>query len=241
MIKLTTLDNGLRIVTQQMESVKSVSFVVYNNVGSRDETEEINGAAHFLEHMAFKGTKSRSAKEIVETIDNVGGSINAATGKDVTMYATALLAEDLNIGVDIITDILQNSIFKPKEFEKERGVILEEIAMNQDNPSRMVLHQWFKTSFPDQPIGRLTVGTKEIIKSIKRKKIIDFMQNYYHPKKMVFSAAGLVDHDELVDMIIKSTPNLPQGKSNSRVKASYKGGEYRKEKKTRTNTYGSRF
>jgi len=231
MIKLTTLDNGLRIVTHQMESVKSVSFVVYNNVGSRDETEEINGAAHFLEHMAFKGTKSRSAKEIVETIDNVGGSINAATGKDVTMYATALLAEDLNIGVDIITDILQNSIFKPKEFEKERGVILEEIAMNQDNPSRMVLHQWFKTSFPDQPIGRLTVGTKEIIKSIKRKKIIDFMQNYYHPKKMVFSAAGQVDHDEFVDMIIKSTPNLPQGKSNSRVKASYKGGEYRKEKK----------
>ena len=114
MKKLTTLDNGLRIVTHHMASVKSVSFGVYNCVGSRDETEDINGTAHFLEHMAFKGTKTRTAKEIVETIDNVGGSINAATGKDVTMYTTELLAEDLNIGVCIITDILQNSIFKPK-------------------------------------------------------------------------------------------------------------------------------
>ena len=117
MKKITTLDNGLRIVTHHMESVKSISFGVYNNVGSRDETEEINGTAHFLEHMAFKGTKTRSAKEIVQTIDNVGGTITAATSKEWTAYITRLLAEDLHLGVDIISDILQNSTFESKELE----------------------------------------------------------------------------------------------------------------------------
>ena len=231
MIKLTTLENGLRIISHHMSSVQSVSFAVYNNVGSRDESEEINGAAHFLEHMAFKGTKTRSSTEIVETIDKVGGSINASTGKDITKYTVDLLAEDLDIGVDIISDILQNSTFKTKEFEKERSVILEEIAMNNDNPSRMVVNQWFKTSFPEQSLGRLTIGTKEIIKSIEKEKIIDFMHNYYHPEKMVFTAAGKIDHDDFVNMIKRSIQKLPQGKLKKRSKASYKGGEYREEKK----------
>ena len=178
MKKLTTLDNGLRIVTHQMASVQSVSFGVYNNVGSRDETEKINGSAHFLEHMAFKGTKTRSAKEIVETIDKIGGIINASTSTETTTYTTELLAENLNIGVDIITDILQNSIFKSKGFEKERGVITQEIAMREDNPAIKVTEQWYKAAFPDQPVGRPIALTKEIIQSIKRKKIIYFMQNY---------------------------------------------------------------
>ena len=230
MKKITTLDNGLRIVTHHMESVKSISFGVYNNVGSRDETEEINGTAHFLEHMAFKGTKTRSAKEIAQTIDNVGGYINAYTSEQVTAYTTRLLAENVNIGVDIITDILQNSIFKPEEFEKERGVILEEHGMYLDTPLIMIHWHWMGTAFPNQPIGRLILGKKETIQSIKREKIIDFMQNYYHPKKMIFSAAGQINHDEFVEMIMKSTPNLPQGKADNRVKASYKGGEYREEK-----------
>ena len=231
MIRLTTLENGLRIISHHMSSVESVSFAVYNKVGSRDESEDINGTAHFLEHMAFKGTTTRSATEIVETIDRVGGSINAATGKDITKYTVDLLAEDLNIGVDIITDILQNSTFKTKEFEKERSVILEEISMNNDNPSRMIVNQWFKTSFPKQSVGRLTIGTKEIIKSIERNEIIDFMHNYYHPEKMIFTAAGKVNHDEFVDMINKSISNLSDGKLHKRSKASYKGGEYREEKK----------
>jgi predicted Zn-dependent peptidase len=231
MKKLTTLDNGLRIVTHHMASVKSVSFGVFNNAGSRDETEDINGTAHFLEHMAFKGTKTRSAEEITQTVADVGGFINAFTSKETTTYVTRLLAENLNIGVDIISDILQNSTFESKGFEKERGVILEEIAMYEDDPFSKVNEQWNITAFPDQPIGRYIGGTKEIIQSIKRETIADFMQNYYHPKKMVFTAAGLVDHDEFVDMIVKSTPNLPQGKADSRIKGFYKGGEYREEKK----------
>ena len=231
MRKLTTLDNGLRIVTHHMASVKSVSFGAYIDVGGRDETEEIHGTAHFLEHMAFKGTKTRTAEEITETIADVGGFINAYTSTETTAYATRLLAENLNIGVDIITDILQNSIFEPKEFKKERDVILQEIAMYDDDPFFRTNEEWNKSAFPDQSVGRSIAGTKKIIQSIKRKTIVDFMQNYYHPKKMVFSAAGLVDHDEFVDMIVKSTPNLPQGKADSRIKGFYKGGEYREEKK----------
>ena len=231
MRKLTTLDNGLRIVTHHMASVKSVSFGAYIDVGGRDETEEIHGTAHFLEHMAFKGTKTRTAEEITQTIADVGGFINAATSTETTAYSTQLLAENLNIGVDIITDILQNSIFEPKEFKKERDVILQEIAMYDDDPFFRTNEEWNKSAFPDQSVGRSIAGTKKIIQSIKKKTIVDFMQNYYHPKKMVFTAAGLVDHDEFVDMIVKSTPNLPQGKAESRVKGYYKGGEYREEKK----------
>ena len=230
MRKLTTLDNGLRIVTHEMQSVKSVAFGVFNDVGSRDETKEINGTAHFLEHMAFKGTKKRSALDIAKAIDDVGGVINAYTSEEVTAYYTVLMSEDLNIGVDIITDILQNSIFEPKELETERGVILQEIGMYLDTPLRMVHDYWQKTAYPDQPIGRLILGKKVIIKSIERKKLIEFMQNNYHPKKMIFSAAGKVNHDKFVDMIINSTKNLPTGKLNKRVKATYCGGEYREEK-----------
>ena len=230
MRKLTTLDNGLRIATHQMPSVKSVTFGVFNNVGSRDESKEINGTAHFLEHMAFKGTKTRSALEIAKTIDDVGGIINAYTSEEITAYYSVLMSEHLHIGVEIIADIIQNSIFEPKEFETERGVILQEIGMYLDTPLRMVHDYWQKTAYPNQPIGRLILGKKDIIKSIEREKLIEFMQNNYHPKKMIFTAAGKVNHEEFVDMIINSTNNLPKGEFNKRVKAIYCGGEYREEK-----------
>ncbi len=230
MRKLTTLDNGLRIVSHQMQSVKSVAFGVFNNVGSRDEIAEINGSAHFLEHMAFKGTKKRNALEIAKTIDDVGGAINAYTSEEVTAYYSILMSEHLHVGVDIITDILQNSIFESKEFETERGVILQEIGMYLDTPLRMVHDYWQKTAFPDQPIGRLILGKKEIIKSIQREKIIEFMQNNYNSKKMIFSAAGKVNHEEFVEMVKNSISNLPNGKLNKRSKALYHGGEYREQK-----------
>ena len=230
MRKLTTLDNGLRIVSHQMQSVKSVAFGVFNNVGSRDEIAEINGSAHFLEHMAFKGTKKRNALEIAKTIDDVNGAINAYTSEEVTAYYSILMSEHLHVGVDIITDILQNSIFESKEFETERGVILQEIGMYLDTPLRMVHDYWQKTAFPDQPIGRLILGKKEIIKSIEREKIIEFMQNNYNSKKMIFSAAGKVNHEEFVEMVKNSISNLPNGKLNKRSKALYHGGEYREQK-----------
>jgi len=230
MRQATTLDNGLRIVTHFMPAIESVTFGVWNAVGSRDESEDINGTAHFLEHMAFKGTKTKSAFQIMQKIESVGGYINAYTSEEITAYWVKLLADDLHIGIDIISDILQNSIFEPKELERERGVILQEIGMYLDDPAQMVNDYWQKTAFPDQPIGRLILGKKEIIQSIKREKIINFMQNHYHPKKMIVSAAGKINHDNFVEQIMNSMDCLPCGEVNRRIKASYSGGEYREEK-----------
>ncbi len=231
MRKVTTLKNGLRIVTHNMPMVESVTFGVWNNVGSRDETEDINGTAHFLEHMAFKGTKSKNALEIMEKVESVGGYINAYTSEEITAYWVKMLSENLDVGIEIISDILQNSIFEAKELERERGVILQEIGMYLDDPSQMVGDYWQGTAFPKQPIGRSILGKKEIIKNIKREKIISFMSDNYNPKKMIVSAAGKIDHDDLVNKIDKLMKNLPDGKLFERVEASYVGGEYREEKK----------
>ena len=230
MRKLSTLDNGLRIVTHHMPAFESVTFGVWNNVGSRDEHEEINGTAHFLEHMAFKGTTTKTAKEIAEKVDNVGGFMNAFTSEETTAYFVQLLEQNLQVGIDVISDILQNSTFEPEELEKERGVILQEIGMYLDDPSEMVGDYWQRTAFPNQPIGRLIIGKKEIIQSIKRDKIVNFMQNNYHPSKMVVSAAGKINHENFVEQISNSMINLPNGNINKRVKALYQGGEYREEK-----------
>ena len=230
MRRVSTLDNGLRIVTHHMPAFESVTFGVWNNVGSRDEHKEINGIAHFLEHMAFKGTKTKSAKQIAEKIDSVGGFINAYTSEETTAYFVKLLEQNLHVGIDVISDILQNSTFESKELEKERGVILQEIGMYLDDPSEMVGDYWQRTAFPNQSIGRLIIGKKKIIQSIEREKIVNFMQNNYHPTKMVVSAAGKINHDEFVEQITNSMTNLPKGKISDRSKATYKGGEYREEK-----------
>ena len=231
MRRFSTLANGLRIVTHHMPAFESVTFGVWNNVGSRDEHEEINGVAHFLEHMAFKGTKTKSAKQIAEKVDSVGGFINAYTSEETTAYFVKLLEQDLHVGIDVISDILQNSTFESQELEKERGVILQEIGMYLDDPSEMVGDYWQRTAFPNQSIGRLIIGKKEIIHSIQREKIVNFMQSNYHPTKMVVSAAGKINHDEFVDQISNSMTNLPKGKISDRIKATYKGGEYREDKK----------
>tara|TARA_B100001123_G_scaffold142879_1_gene166142 strand:- start:274 stop:1527 length:1254 start_codon:yes stop_codon:yes gene_type:complete len=230
MREISKLDNGLRIVTHNMPEFESVTFGVWNDVGCRDEEEEINGTAHFLEHMAFKGTTSKSALEIMEKVENVGGYINAYTSEEITAYWVKMLSNDLHIGIDIISDILQNSIFETKELERERGVILQEIGMYLDTPAHMVGDYWLKTAFPDQPIGRLILGKKEIIKSIKREKIINFMKTNYHPSKMVVSAAGKINHEQFVETISNSMTNLPAGTLKPRTKAEYKGGEYREDK-----------
>tara|TARA_Y100000590_G_scaffold468410_1_gene651090 strand:- start:3594 stop:4853 length:1260 start_codon:yes stop_codon:yes gene_type:complete len=231
MRKLSTLENGLRVVTHKMPSFESVTFGIWNNVGSRDEEEKINGTAHFLEHMAFKGTKTKTAKQIAEKIDNVGGYINAYTSEETTAYFVKLLEHDLDVGIDVLSDILQNSTFDSKELEKERGVILQEIGMYLDDPSEMVGDYWQRTAFPNQALGRLIIGKKEIIQSIEREKIINFMQNNYHPSKMIVSAAGNIDHDKFVEKITSSMKNLPKGNLKHREKAKYQGGEYRENKK----------
>tara|TARA_Y100000590_G_scaffold58258_1_gene61484 strand:+ start:2217 stop:3470 length:1254 start_codon:yes stop_codon:yes gene_type:complete len=230
MTKITTLDSGLRIVTQNMPGLETIAMGIWNNVGGRDELASVNGVAHFLEHMAFKGTKTKTSKQIAEAIENVGGDINAYTSTETTAYHVRLIAEDLQVGIDILTDILQNSTFAKEELEVERGVILQEIGRTLDSPDSKLFDQFQETAFPDQPIGRSLLGPKHIIKNISRDQIKNFMESNYNPKKMVVSAAGKIDHDEFVDRIIKSCNNLPKGLTDNRIAAVYKGGEYREEK-----------
>ena len=230
MTKVTTLDSGLRIVTQNMPGLETVAMGIWNSVGGRDEQASVNGAAHFLEHMAFKGTTTRTSKQIAEAIENVGGDINAYTSTETTAYHVRLIAEDLLVGIDILTDILQNSTFAEEELEVERGVILQEIGRTLDSPDSKLFDQFQETAFPDQPIGRSLLGPKDIIKNISRNEIKDFMTSNYNPKKMVVSAAGKIDHDEFVDRISKACLNLPKGTTDNRVVANYIGGEYREEK-----------
>ena len=231
MINITTLDNGLRIVTQNMPGLETVSMGIWNFVGGRDESQNINGVAHLLEHMAFKGTATRTALEIAETIENVGGDINAYTSKEITAYYVKLIAEDLPLGIDILTDILQNSNFSEDELNRERGVILQEIGMYLDTPDDMIFDYWQEKAYPNQSMGRSILGKPDIIKNITRDQVKDFMTSHYNPKKMVISAAGKINHEEFVKQVTKACINLPMGMSNDRRQAEFFSGEYREEKK----------
>ena len=230
MIKITTLDNGLRIVTQHMSGLETVSMGIWNFVGGRDEMESINGVAHLLEHMAFKGTSTRTALQIAETIENVGGDINAYTSKEITAYYVKLIAGDLPLGIDILTDILQNSSFAEDELNRERGVILQEIGMYLDTPDDMIFDYWQEKAYPNQPMGRSILGKTDIIKNITKDQVKDFMVSHYNPKKMIVSAAGKIDHDDFVEKVTKACVNLPMGTNNNRESAKYISGEYREEK-----------
>ncbi len=231
MHKITQLDNGLRIVTQNMPGLETVSMGIWNFVGGRDETQEINGVAHLLEHMAFKGTKTKNALQIAETIENVGGDINAYTSKEITAYYVKLLADDLPYGIDILTDILQNSTFAEEELNRERGVIIQEIGMYLDTPDDMIFDYWQEKAYPNQPMGRSILGKTDIIKNISREEVRGFMMKHYNPKRMIISAAGKINHDEFVNVIKNKCTNLPVGESKIREKAFYRSGEYREDKK----------
>ena len=231
MLKITELDNGLRVVTQNMPGLETVAMGIWNSIGGRDEIESNNGVAHLLEHMAFKGTKTKNALQIAETIEDVGGYINAYTSKEVTAYHVRLLADDLHHGVDILTDILQNSTFAEDELNRERGVIIQEIGMYLDTPDDMIFDYWQEKAYPNQSMGRSILGKTDIIKNISREEVKGFMADNYNPKKMIISAAGKINHDQFVEMIKNSCTNLPIGKSNKREKANFLSGEYREEKK----------
>tara|TARA_X000000368_G_scaffold230787_1_gene182246 strand:- start:370 stop:1623 length:1254 start_codon:yes stop_codon:yes gene_type:complete len=230
MTKISTLDNGLRIVTQNMPGLETVSMGIWNYVGGRDESENINGVAHLLEHMAFKGTSNKSALQIAETIENVGGDINAYTSKEITAYYVKLIADDLPLGIEILTDILQNSSFAEEELNRERGVILQEIGMYLDTPDDMIFDYWQEKAFPNQPMGRSILGKPDVIKSISRDQVKDFMMSHYNPKKMIVSAAGKIEHETFVEQIRQKCVNLPTGNKNIRQPSKYISGEYRQDK-----------
>ncbi len=197
MIRTSRLASGIRLVTESMPDVCSASLGIWVGTGSRDETEAQAGISHFLEHLLFKGTEARSARQIAEAIDAVGGDMNAYTTKEYTTFYIRLLAEDLELGLDILSDILIRPAFRPNEVDAERQVILEEVLMHLDEPADIVQERFAEALFPGHPLGREVLGLPDVIKSVGVGEIRAFFETHYLPGNMVVAAAGQVDHDEV--------------------------------------------
>ena len=198
LIRTTHLDNGLTVVTERMPDVRSVTAGFWVATGSRDEDLPIAGASHFLEHLLFKGTDTRAARDIAEAIDAVGGDINAFTTKEYTAFYVRLLSANLDIGLDILSDIMWSPAFRPDDVEAERQVILEEILMRNDEPADLVHEAFCEAMFPGHALGREVLGSEKTIESLSREEIGAFFGHHYRPGNNVMSAAGDLDHDEVV-------------------------------------------
>ncbi len=227
-IELHTLSNGFRIVTENMPGLKSASVGVWILAGGRHERLEQNGIAHFLEHMAFKGTKTRTALRIAEEIEDVGGYINAYTSRDTTAYYARVLEEDVPLGLDIIADILTNPLFDPAEIEVERGVILQEIGQTFDTPDDVVFDWLQEAAYPDQPLGRTILGPAERVSAFTRADLAGFVSEHYGPGQMILAAAGAIDHDAIVRQAERLFGHLsPVISPAAPVPARFGGGERR--------------
>ena len=227
-VQVSTLPSGLRVVTHQMLAVESVSLGMWVHVGTRHERPEINGIAHMLEHMAFKGTRRRSARAIAEEIEDVGGHLNAFTSREFTAYHATVLRGDETLAVDMLADILQNSVFDEDELERERAVILQEIGQTNDTPDDVVFDHFQEIAFPDQPVGRSVLGTAEIVSNMPREALQGYMDEHYSPSRMVFSAAGNIQHDAMVRLVEDAFDHLPGGGGGHIGEpARYVGGKFR--------------
>ncbi len=229
--KITTLKNGLRVATDEMKEVETVSVGVFVNTGSRNETPEINGISHFLEHMAFKGTKTRSARQIAEEFEGIGGRINAYTSKDKTVYYVKVLKQHAEFAVEFLADILQNSAFDTVELEKERGVILQEIAMTNDTPDDIIFDYFQETAYPKQALGRSILGPVKNIKKFGRDHFVDYIAKQYNYSNITLVAAGAIKEKDLVKYAEKYFVSLGTAKIKPLEEAKYLGGDFRKEKK----------
>ena len=201
LVRRTTLPGGLRVITEQVPGVRSVAFGVWVNVGSRDESGSMMGSAHYLEHLLFKGTHKRSALEISASIEAVGGDLNAFTTKEYTCYYARVLDTDLPLAIDVVCDVVTDALIRDDDVESERGVILEEIAMHEDEPSDLVHEEFAAAMFGDTPLGRPVLGTIDTITSISRSSINAFYRRKYRPEAMVIAAAGHLDHATVVRQV----------------------------------------
>jgi len=226
-VRVTTLANGFRVATDRMDSVETTSLGVWAGVGTRNEPAEHNGVAHLLEHMAFKGTRRRSARDIVVEIEDVGGFLNAYTGREQTAYYAKVLADDTPLVVDILADILQNSIFDADELTRERAVVLQEIGQSEDTPDDIIFDHFQEIAFPDQAMGRPVLGRAEIVRELPRDIVAGYMASRYRAGQMVLAASGQLDHDALVAMAEKLFSGLPGGAVPPTEGARYAGGDGR--------------
>ncbi len=229
-VRLSTLPGGFRVVSDRMDAVETVSLGVWVDVGTRHEPAAINGVAHLLEHMAFKGTERRSALAIAEEIEAVGGHLNAYTSREHTAYYAKVLKEDAPLAVDILADILQHSVFDPAELDRERTVILQEIGQAIDTPDDIIFDLFQERAFPDQAMGRPVLGRPEIIQGIKRETVAAYLHDNYAAPRMVLAAAGNIDHDSLVAHADRAFAALPRVSAARSEPARYVGGELREQR-----------
>ncbi|WP_069814845.1 M16 family metallopeptidase [Streptomyces sp. TP-A0874] len=203
-VRRTTLPGGLRVVTETLPSVRSATFGIWAHVGSRDETPELNGATHYLEHLLFKGTERRSALDISAAVDEVGGEMNAFTAKEYTCYYARVLDDDLPLAIDVVSDMLTGSLIAAEDVEAERGVILEEIAMTEDDPGDGVHDLFAETMFGETALGRPVLGTVDTVNGLTRDRIERFYQEHYDPTRLVVAAAGNVEHESVVEHVYRA-------------------------------------
>jgi predicted Zn-dependent peptidase len=210
-IRKTILPSGLIVLTERMEHVRSVAMGVWMRVGSRHEIPELNGISHFVEHMVFKGTKSRSAQRIAREVDAIGGNLDAFTGKETVCFNVKVLDEHVPTALDVLSDLILNPVFATEEIARERGVILEEIKMDEDNPDTLV-HEIFTQSFwKDHPLGKPILGTRETVQSFEQNTLLRFFEQRFLAGNMIFSAAGNLEHDSFVELVAKHFGSLASG------------------------------
>ncbi len=229
-VRQDQLKNGFRIVSEHMPGLQSAAIGIWVTAGGRHERIEQNGIAHFLEHMAFKGTERRSALQIAEAIEDVGGYINAYTSREVTAYYARVLKDDVALAMDVIGDIVLNPVFDPREIEVERGVILQEIGQAYDTPDDVIFDWLQEQSYHDQPLGRTILGPSERVSAFSREDLSGFVAEHYGPEQMILSAAGAVDHDALMKMAEEMFGHLQPRKGLIPEAARFTGGEARQEK-----------
>lgn len=211
MVQKTVLDNGVRIISEHMPEIRSVSLGVWVNVGSRHDPSRRTGIAHFTEHMLFKGTKKRSAVAIAKEIDALGGVLNAQTSKEYTVYYTRVLDEHLEKASDVLFDLFLNSEIKPEELDKEKKVVLQEIRMTEDTPDDYITDLFAETIFKDSALGLPILGTLDTVGAFERQHVVDFTSAFYNGPSIIISAAGNLDHSRLVELAEKRFSGLAPG------------------------------
>jgi predicted Zn-dependent peptidase len=225
-VRVTTLPSGLRVATDPVETVETVSVGVWVEAGSRFETARMNGVSHFLEHMVFKGTARRDARAIAEEIEAVGGHLNAHTSREYTAFFAKVLKDDLTLAVDIIADILQDPRIDEGEFARERSVVLQEIMQSLDTPDDIIFDRFQETAFPSQALGRPVLGSPRLIRGMPREMMLRYREDHYAASRMILAASGRVDHDALVALAEASFDRLPKTSGKTRKRATYQGGNW---------------
>ncbi|HYO82477.1 MAG TPA: pitrilysin family protein [Bryobacteraceae bacterium] len=210
-ISRTTLPNGLTVITEPMTHVRSVSLGIWIGTGARRETAEQNGISHFIEHMLFKGSESRSAEEIAKVIDSTGGHLDAYTAKELVSYNTKVIDDHLPLAFDVLADMILRPLFQPDDIEKEKGVILEELKMEVDNPEYLVHETFFRKFWSNHPLGRSILGTKATISSFSQQAVRGYYDQVYVPANMVITAAGRISHGRIAEMVEQYFGQLGSG------------------------------